>query len=499
MSTHLDTERPYDSPVTRSPALPVHIGRAAPSEQPDTPAWKHSTPGDDTDQQTPISAAALDWEQLNVQPRWLGQESADCVAAIEPSIFTGSGADELRRFSAGARERDETALVIRMLGDADHFGPLPSLLHGADVVLILPDAQGSIGGRRLPTGARPVLAPGLNVADKDLGLRLLNRPDSAPWWSLKLRDTAFESPTGAQTPSPPRGSFEPILIDVLGNPVVAAWAPADGSMRWYVIPDAVDWNQIIDWLVQQAIPHFAPMAARRYRIAGSVAPEWQTPREIAAQDALTDMEKRHEEECARLLAELEEARETATSMRDGLLYGSGPELEEAVARVFEDAHLEILNLDKTGKGTWSADLLVHDQGRRYLVEVKSEGGRAKEALVGDLKKHLATWAGEHPSESVIGGTLIVNHERKTDPSERSRQVYARPEFVSSLDVRVVSTLDLFDLWKLSDWAAIRAAVLGEAPKLRVEGTSHLDVEADAASRETPRRNWFRTHFRKNED
>ncbi|MDP0989628.1 hypothetical protein Q6249_28820, partial [Klebsiella pneumoniae] len=71
-------------------------------------------------------------------------------------------------------------------------------------------------------------------------------------------------------------------------------------------------------------------------------------------------------------AELEEARETATSMRDGLLYGSGTELEKAVARVFEDAHLEILNLDKTGKGTWSADLLVRDQGRRYLVEVMSD-------------------------------------------------------------------------------------------------------------------------------
>lgn len=186
-------------------------------------------------------------------------------------------------------------------------------------------------------------------------------------------------------------------------------------------------------------------------------------------------------------------------MRDGLLYGSGTELEKAVARVFEDAHLEILNLDKTDKGTWSADLLVRDQGRRYLVEVKSEGGRAKEALVGDLKKHLATWAGEHPSESVNGGTLIVNHERKTDPSDRSRQVYTRPEFVNSLDVRVVSTLDLFDLWKLSNWSAIRAAVLGETPKLRVEGTSRLDMEADAGSREFPRRNWFRTHFRKKED
>lgn len=485
--------------MTRSPALPVHIGCAAPSEQPDTPARKHSATGGDTDQQTPISAAAIDWDQLDVEPRWLGQESADCVAAIEPRIFDRSGgADEFRRFSDGANERDEPALVISRLGTASRAEPVKSVFQGSDISFLLPDGRGTIGGGRLPAGARPILAPGLNVADKDLGLRLLNRPATAPWWSLELLGTAFESPTGAQTPSLPPGTLVPILVDALGKPVVAAWAPPDGSMRWYVIPDAVDWTQVIGWLVHQAIPHFAPTAARRHRIAGSVAPEWQTPREIAAQDAILQMEKRHEEERAQRLAELEEARETAASMRDGLLYGSGTELEKAVARVLEDAHLEILNLDETGKGTWSADLLVRDQGRTYLVEVKSEGGRAKEALVGDLKKHLDTWAGAHPSESVSGGTLIVNHERKTDPSDRSRQVYARPEFVNSLDVRVVSTLDLFDWWKLSDSSAIRAAVLGEAPKLRVEGTSRLDMEADAASRETPRRNWFRTHFSKNE-
>ncbi|OFV75256.1 hypothetical protein RERY_41040 [Rhodococcus erythropolis] len=478
----------------------MHIGCAAPSEQPDTPARKHSATGDDTDQQTPISAAAIDWDQLDVEPRWLGLESADCVAAIDPRIFDRSGgADEFRRFSAGANERDEPALVISMLGTASRAELVKSLFQGSDSSFLLPDARGTIGGQRLPAGAWPTLAPGLNTADRDLGLRLLNRPATAPWWSLELLGTAVESPMGAQTPSLPPGTLVPILVDALGKPVVAAWVPPDGSMRWYVIPDAVDWTQIIDWLGQQAIPHFAPTAARRHRIAGSVAPEWQTPREVAAQDAILQMDKRHEEERAQRLAELEEARETATSMRDGLLYGSGTELEKAVARVFEDAHLEILNLDETGKGTWSADLLVRDQGRRYLVEVKSEGGRAKEALVGDLKKHLATWAGEHPSESVSGGTLIVNHERKADPSDRSRQVYARPEFVNSLDVRVVSTLDLFDWWKLSDWSAIRVAVLGEAPSPELERTSRLDVQADPASQKTARSNWFRTRFRKNED
>ena len=242
----------------------MHIGCAAPSEQPDTPARKHSATGDDTDQQTPISAAAIDWDQLDVEPRWLGQESADCVAAIDPHIFDRSGgADEFRRFSAGANERDEPALVISMLGTASRAELVKSLFQGSDSSFLLPDARGTIGGRRLPDGARPALAPELNAADRDLGLRLLNRPATAPWWSLELLGTAIESSTGAQTPSLPPGTLAPILVDALGKPVVAAWAPPDGSMRWYVIPDAVDWTQIIDWLVQQAIPHFAPTAPDR--------------------------------------------------------------------------------------------------------------------------------------------------------------------------------------------------------------------------------------------
>jgi hypothetical protein len=163
-----------------------------------------------------------------------------------------------------------------------------------------------------------------------------------------------------------------------------------------------------------------------------------------------------------------------------------------------DADLDTTNLDLAGKGTWSADLLVRYQGLRYLVEVKSEGRRASESLVSALKKHLNTWAVEHPNEPVSGGALIVNHERKTtDPSQRSREIYTLPEFVKALDVHVVSTLDLFDWWRQSDRTAIRAAVLGDEPTRRAASTAQDDEPAGAPLAEKSRRGWLRPFWRKN--
>ncbi len=61
----------------------------------------------------------LDWDGHGLQPRWLGMETSDCAVALKPSIFHGSGADELDRFLDGARRRGELALVVAVIGDAD--------------------------------------------------------------------------------------------------------------------------------------------------------------------------------------------------------------------------------------------------------------------------------------------------------------------------------------------------------------------------------------------
>lgn len=96
---------------------------------------------------------------------------------------------------------------------------------------------------------------------------------------------------------------------------------------------------------------------------------------------------------------------------------------------------------------------------RRLVEVKSERGNAKEPLVGDLRRHLDTWSELQPGIPVDGGTLIVNHQHKLPPGQRLRQIYRRPEFVNTLTVPVVGSLDLFDWWRTKNWEAIRTAVL----------------------------------------
>jgi len=110
------------------------------------------------------------------------QETSDCAAALDPSIFSGHGADELERFLAGAHSRDETALVIATIGDATDDTP-PSVLSSSDSSVNLPELRCSISGRRLPVGTRLTLAPDLEPADRDLGRRLLARPADAPWWA----------------------------------------------------------------------------------------------------------------------------------------------------------------------------------------------------------------------------------------------------------------------------------------------------------------------------
>jgi len=438
--------------------VPVHVAQSSPirenlADAPRRPSQRQRS--------SALVEPGVDWQKHGVEPRWLGMETSDCAAALDPSMVHGRGADELQRFLAGASGRQEPALVIATIGDAEDDFPR-SVLSRYDASVHLPGLRCSISGRRLPAGSRPALAPELSPADRDLGLRLLNRPPDAPWWALTLSGlTLLPGAGGPSTTYAPEGELHPILVDALGDPVVAVWTPPADDQRWYVIPDATDWNRVVDWLIQQALPAYVPDALRRARSPHFVDPDLQTQAELLARNALADMAVRHAEERARLEDELQRAQAAAEGVRYGLLYGTGNELVDAVEAVLQQAGFATVNLDAELGGTRSADLLAtFQQQQRRLVEVKAASGSASEALVGDLQRHLATWPELRPQEPVGGGVLIVNHQHKLEPYRRVPQVYSRPEFVAVLTVPVISTCTLFDWWRASDWGSIREAVLG---------------------------------------
>jgi hypothetical protein len=219
-----------------------------------------------------------------------------------------------------------------------------------------------------------------------------------------------------------------------------------------------------------------PAALRRVRSPHFVDPDLQTAGEQQAWQALADLEARYTEDKLELEEALRQAQAAAQPVRYGLLYGSGSEVVTAVAAVLDAAGLDVVDLDELF-GTKSADLLVRSdppaagggQGRRR---------RGQESLVGHLDRHLATWPQLRPDEPVDGGLLVVNHQHKLHPWERAPRVYTRPQFVAALTVPVLSTVELFDWWRLGDWSAIRAAVLGVEPTLTAVPTTAPPVPED---------------------
>jgi hypothetical protein len=466
--------------------VPVHIGQPEPSsEQGHLSAAEHEQVRNVfRDQERLRVPGDLDWAKHGLQPRWLGMETSDCAITIEPGYFTGHGLDERRRFIAGAAQRGETALVVTSIGNADGDDPRrPTASFDASVRLA--DLYTSVGGRRLPAGARPTIAPDLNPADRDLAIRLLTRPQAAPWWTLHLHGmtTIRGDGFGGETQHPAQGQLEPILIDALGDPVVAAWVPSDGSQRWYVLPDGLAWDNVLGWLMHRALPQYAPDVLRRVRSPHFTDPDLQTNDEDAARNALAELEERYALEHERLEQELHEAEAKATPIRYGLLYGSGTELVDAVATVLKDAGLDVVDLDADLGATQSADLLVSaPSASRRLVEIKGSGGPAREDLVSYLVRHLQTWPELRPDLPVDGGVLVVNHQHKVHPTERTEHVYARPEFVETLPVQVLSSLQLFRWWRVQDWTAIRTAILGAGPTpVEVTGTTTVSSQRPAAA------------------
>lgn len=434
--------------------VPVHIGQPEPGSEPAAIV----TSGRLNRRRPPRVPGDLDWQKHALEPRWLGMETSDCAVALEPGFFSSSGADERNRLLAGAHRRSETALAVAVIGHASDDVPRSPLWHFNSSVHVS-DFWTTVSGRRLPTGTRPELASGLGAADRDLALRLLNRSLEAPWWSLKLTGMQASRPDGNTVSYEAQGQLQPILVDPLGDPIVAAWIPPAGDQRWYIVPDATNWDTILTWLTHHALPEYVPNALRRARSPHFHDPDLQTADELTARQALEELEADYNEEKQRLGQALHEAEAQAEPIRYGLLYETGAQLVRAVADVLNAAGLHPIDLDEYLGDTKSADLLLSDGPIRYLIEVKSAAGAAPESLVGHLERHLGTWPHLRPDEPVAGGVLIVNHQHKLHPTERNTDVYARPEFVAGLSVSVLSTVQLFRWWRTADHAAIRTAVL----------------------------------------
>jgi hypothetical protein len=462
--------------------VPMHIGLAEPGSPGAGPRPRPAYGWSERPLQERSALAkgdGVEWAKHRVLPRWLGQESGDCVVALEPGIHHNYGDVERKRFLAGAADRGETALLVSSIGNGNDE-PRRNPLFTWDASARMPLDDVSIGGPRLLVGSRPQLADGLGRADRDLGQRLLNRPPDAVWWSLEMEASQWS--TGGGTPLPqqvPNGELHPILVDIHGAPVVAAWIPATEDQRWYILPDGTDWNTVIGWLIGHALPVYAPGALRRARHATFIDLDLQTPDEFRARQGLSNLDDEYAERKAVLQEGLRHAEERATPVRNGLLYGTGEELVAAVAQVLADAGLTITDLDRELGATESADLLATDGPERRLIEVKSAGGSAGEKLVDFLRKHLETWPTLRPGLSVGGGVLIVNHQHKLPPQERTATVYDRKAFVDSLAWPVLSTGQLYAWWRVADWQAIRDAIIGPA------GGNALASSADLAASVAP--------------
>ena len=150
--------------------IPVLVGLRDPAG-PDAP------PSPGAQERSRLDGGGINWTALGADPRWVGMESSDCAAALHPGIYHSDGARERDRYIAGAARRGETAVLVSVIGNAD--GTRRNIFSTYDASVSLSLESGSVCGRRLPQGAAVGLADDLNRTDRDLGLRLKNRPPGA--------------------------------------------------------------------------------------------------------------------------------------------------------------------------------------------------------------------------------------------------------------------------------------------------------------------------------
>jgi hypothetical protein len=246
-----------------------------------------------------------------------------------------------------------------------------------------------------------------------------------------------------------------------GEVVAGVWTSPDNAIRHYILPHLPLYTPILQWLTERAIPEFVPAAARRMRASLASEAEFQTGAEASALAELADLEADYARRRGGLQAKVASASAAADAVRDPLLYETGALLVAAVGRLLTDAGLTIWDVDEMLGTTANADLLASWADRNVLIEVKSTTGNAPEKLAEAPTRHLATWPELRPDIAVSGVALVLSHQTKAHPLDRSPAPYSRQEFVASLSFPVVTTLQLFEWWRQDHYIAIRAAIFGE--------------------------------------
>lgn len=445
--------------------LPLHIGVNRPSHWDDIEARQREA-GENAapylrDQRRP--ALAIEdpgWVERGLDVRWIGDDTVDCVVTLEPGVYHGKGAGEYERFALGAKQRGELAVSVTTPSEpSGSIVPGYSNIFGGGSTVHLGGWNSYVSVSPLGQSSRVQLAEGVQGADRDLALRLIG--EDLQWATLQLEgSTEYPGSGGPARVYAPEGRLDPVLVTPLGEPVVAAWVSPDAVERLYIVPSNVEWDVVTDWLLDQALPELNPTALRRHRMLKAVPPELQTIAERAADDALRSFDAEVAERRAALVEAREAARSSADDMRDGLLYGRGDDLEAAVAQALGEADIQVQQLDIVLGEPASADLLCTLGSRSLLVEIKSVGGNASESLYATLVKHVDAWHVNPSRPPIDGGVLVVNHEHKKDPADRSPSPYTRQAFLDSQQYPVVTTVELFDAWRTGDRERTRALLFG---------------------------------------
>lgn len=435
--------------------VPIHLGIAGPAGWGENGKSKFARGGfaATVEMRPEIADPSVPWGKLGFEPRWIGLDSSDCPVAIQPGRYSGQGAEERSRFLEGTRFRNEVALVITWIGANEREGS-HSIFSDYGESVDLGDDYTRVVGRRVAVASAPRIAPNLDAADHDLALRL-SQQSIPQWWALELHGSTLSSSYETRK-YPTTGTMRPLLLSGVGEILAGIWISEDENQRWYVLPDGVDWVTVLDWLGTKGLPTVVPNALRRVRSPLFDDPAVQSQRERTVRDAIEALDIEHAARRSGLEAELAAAHIFAEPIRNGLLYEQGDPLVRAVESVLNQAGLATIDLDQE-IGTKNADLLVTLGQERVLVEVKGFGGAAPESAVAALQRHLQTWPQLRPSTPVSSGVLVVSHEIKQSPSVRSTVAYRRPEFVDSVQEKIVTARDLFEWWSHEDWLSIRAA------------------------------------------